>query len=298
MVRRSLWEKLLHILLCVSLTACTAFPDPQSRRAHADELAASKRWAAIPLHAGAFVLTSYGPPRSVVVEELSIYIEGDGLAWIDVTTPSSDPTPIEPLALELALAQPDGVAVYLARPCQFTDADRSACKKKYWTQARYAPEVVQAIDDAISAIKSSYRARALNLIGYSGGGTIATLIAARRTDVRRLVTVAANLDHSAWTKLHGVAALAGSMNAASIQTLPAGLMQWHLVGDRDEIIPIDLAIGYPTLLLGTNKQNLQVQPGFSHTCCWVSAWPRLWTQIESAQPPSASASNANGVHDP
>jgi hypothetical protein len=43
---------------------------------------------------------------------------------------------------------------------------------------------------------------------------VASLVAARRHDVVRLVTVAGNLDHLAWTTLHGVSPLTGSLNPA------------------------------------------------------------------------------------
>jgi len=39
-------------------------------------------------------------------------------AWLAVPRPSQDPTPVDPLALRLALVQPTGNAAYLARPCQ------------------------------------------------------------------------------------------------------------------------------------------------------------------------------------
>lgn len=37
---------------------------------------------------------------------LFVYIEGDGLAYLDARTPSTDPTPADPLALRLAAADP------------------------------------------------------------------------------------------------------------------------------------------------------------------------------------------------
>jgi hypothetical protein len=45
------------------------------------------------------------------------YQSGDGLAWLSSDVPSSDPTPLDPLALRLALAKPARNAAYLARPC-------------------------------------------------------------------------------------------------------------------------------------------------------------------------------------
>ncbi|GAB2181920.1 hypothetical protein DLREEDagrD3_21430 [Denitratisoma sp. agr-D3] len=48
-------------------------------------------------------------------------------------------------------------------------------------------------------------ARRLTLVGYSGGA--AALLAARCSDVVRLVTIAGNLDHRAWTRYHHITTL-------------------------------------------------------------------------------------------
>lgn len=60
-----------------------------------------------------FTLLTYLPPISGAVNTLTIHIEGDGLAWINSSTPSSDPTPTNPLALRLALLD-TAPSVYLA----------------------------------------------------------------------------------------------------------------------------------------------------------------------------------------
>jgi hypothetical protein len=69
-----------------------------------------------------FVLTAYyrlGQPGAA----LSVYIEGDGLAWMSRRRLSRDPTPVDPLALDLAALDPAANVVYLARPCQHTEHD-------------------------------------------------------------------------------------------------------------------------------------------------------------------------------
>jgi pimeloyl-ACP methyl ester carboxylesterase len=54
----------------------------------------------------------------------------------------------------------------------------------------------------------------LTLVGYSGGGTIAVLLAARRSDVAEVITVAANLDVGYWTQRDGLSPLTGSLDPA------------------------------------------------------------------------------------
>ena len=51
--------------------------------------------------------------------KLIIYIEGDGVSWIDRFTISSNPTPNNPTAFKLALIDENDNVIYLARPCQF-----------------------------------------------------------------------------------------------------------------------------------------------------------------------------------
>ena len=95
-----------------------------------------------------------------------------------------DPTPVNPLALQLALRDPSGAAVYLARPCQFVAApDKRECARAYWTEQRFSPAVIAASLEAISQLKQRYGAQRLVLVGYSGGGAVASLVAAQRGDV-------------------------------------------------------------------------------------------------------------------
>jgi hypothetical protein len=48
--------------------------------------------------------------------DLSIYLEGDGLAWVSRTEPSRDPTPDNPIALRLAAIDSAPNVIWIARP--------------------------------------------------------------------------------------------------------------------------------------------------------------------------------------
>ena len=52
--------------------------------------------------------------------DLNIYLEGDGLAWVSRREPSRDPTPDNPIGLRLAAIDPAPNVIWLARPCQYT----------------------------------------------------------------------------------------------------------------------------------------------------------------------------------
>lgn len=262
--------------LCAGLilTACVTIPTPSERRFTAESLASARGWVATTLHADTFDLAAWLPRRIVSDQALTIYIEGDGLAWISSDTPSADPTPVTPVGLELALAQPDGNAAYLARPCQYVTSDN--CERLYWTTERFAPKIIAAENHAVDALKQRFGATRLTLVGYSGGAAVAALLAERRSDVARLVTVAGNLDHRAWTTYHRVTPLTGSLNPADDKDALAKLAQWHFVGAQDKIVPPFLVHEFSASL---PTANVKVLEGYDHTCCWAERWPQLWKEI-------------------
>lgn len=60
-------------------------------------MASARHWQKLRLPAGKLVLTAYTPRQRETSKELTIYIEGDGLAWLTRALPSDDPTPNNPL---------------------------------------------------------------------------------------------------------------------------------------------------------------------------------------------------------
>lgn len=281
--------RILWLLLAATLLpACADIPSPASRLHAATKLADAKGWRMERIDTGNFSLTAWRPRRFVPSERLTIYIEGDGFAWITGSQPSPDPTPIDPLALRLALAQPDGNAAYLARPCQFAEAETRECAQTYWTGERFAPAVIEAAQRAIDVLKNRAGARRLTLVGYSGGGAVAALVAAERKDVDRLVTVAGNLDHRRWTALHRVSPLTGSRNAADVSGALGGIRQWHFVGGEDQVIPPQLAQSFADRFPAANRPRVIVEADYDHRCCWADGWSRLWQKTQFQPAPGAN----------
>lgn len=276
--------KPFFVVLTLLLSACATIPAPGERRAMADALAAQHEWRGTSLPGGPFSLMAYLPAKPIAADTLSVYIEGDGFAWISRSQPSIDPTPRNPLALRLAMAQPVGNAAYLARPCQYVDAEVSGCPSRYWTESRFAPEVVAATNRAIDVLKQRFHARRLTLVGYSGGGAVALLVAARRSDVDRVVTVAGNLDTQAWTTYHRVQPLKGSLNPADTIESLQRISQWHLVGGKDDVVPPGLAEAFARKFPVESKPAILIEPDFDHHCCWVDQWPVLWRDILRNEP--------------
>lgn len=261
-----------RMALLFFLAGCAIVPPPQERKLLADSIADKHGWHSQRFNVGQFELIGYLPTFRQSSDTLAVYIEGDGFAWQSRSTPSGDPTPTRPVALELAVLHKGDNAVYLARPCQYVGVEKTGCSQRYWTYGRFAPEVIEAMDLAIDKLKRELQAESIVLVGYSGGGNVAALVAARRFDVKKLITVAGNLDHKAWADHHRVAALRGSLSAADFADQLRNLPQIHFVGEQDRVMPSALAQSWPEALTGKSKRNLRVILGADHECCWEKTW--------------------------
>jgi hypothetical protein len=260
------------VILALLLTGCIHIPTTAERTQHATSIAEQAGWHQQIISAGSFDLAIFKSSRPIKSDTLIIYIAGDGLAWINRSTPSLDPTPIHPVALDLALHESE-TAVYLARPCQYVmGKHRRNCSLKYWTSHRFAPEVIQAENNAVEHIKQQFGASQIILVGYSGGGAVAALIAARRNDVVHLVTIAGNLDTAAWTHLHRISPLTGSFNPADSWKSLEKIPQTHYVGQQDRIVPPSVVQSYAAYFPQEFRPIIKLVPNFDHHCCWVKSW--------------------------
>jgi hypothetical protein len=201
-------------------------------------------------------------------QSVHLYIDGDGLPWAGAT-PAADPTPRNPLVLELMALDP-APAAYLGRPCYHGQARAPGCGEDLWTGARYSHPVVASMVAAARQLLAAQGGKEIRWFGYSGGGALAMLLAARVEETASVVTIAANLDTELWTRLRGYGPLRGSLNPAMGPELPARVRQRHYVGDKDEIVPPRVVAAGP-IAPGT----LVVVPGYDHQCCWVALWPQI-----------------------
>ncbi|WP_207459652.1 alpha/beta hydrolase [Azospirillum sp. SYSU D00513] len=266
------WRAFAFLGMLALAAGCAA--GPEARRGTAEEIAAGAGLVPRLYPAAPFTLAGWlragGSGRNG--GPLVAYIEGDGYGWVTPERPSRDPTPRNPVALRLAARDPAERVLYLGRPCQYVGASvEPACGNRYWTSHRFAPEVVGALGRALDAAKRDSGAERLILAGYSGGGVLAALLAARRTDVDGLLTVAAPLDHAAWTRRHGITPLAGSLNAADAADALAGLPQLHLAGAEDRVVPPDLVRSFAARI----GAPVRVVAGVDHGGDWAALWPEL-----------------------
>ena len=204
-----------------------------------------------------------------------IYIEGDGLAWLGRGRISPNPTPKQPVALELAAQDTSYNVVYLARPCQntpFNIAGNEACSDSaYWAGKRFSQEVINSYMITLDDIATRAGTKEFYILGYSGGANIAGLLAARRTDITRLVTVAGNIDNDYFTQFHKVSAMPNSLNMADDARRLSHIPQMHLVGGKDKIVPIDIYRSYTAKMGNTSCTRHQLVPNATHNHGWESA---------------------------
>lgn len=273
------WVSVLAVL--PALAGCMAPAGPGARHERAAEIAAGAGLEPRRFEAPPFVLAGYQRGIAGPGPVLNVYIEGDGAAWVGRRRVAADPTPRDPIGLRLAAADPADKVLYLARPCQYATAETAqGCDPRYWSSHRAAEAVVAAMDAAIDQAKALSGVSRLTLVGYSGGGAVAALIAARRDDVARLITVAGTLDYPTWTAHHGVSPMPHSLNPADAGTRLGRVPQTHFVGADDEVVPAQVARAYLARLPDRARARLVVVPDFDHDCCWVKAWPTLLRQAE------------------
>ena len=201
-------------------------------------------------------------------KKLKVYIEGDGVAWLNKYTPSSNPTPANPIALKLMLKDDYKNSIYIARPCQYLKyKEKRNCDKKYWTNKRFSNEVVGNISFVIEHYKKAFNIKEIELVGYSGGATISLLVATKRDDIKHITTVAGNLNPDAWTKHHKVSQLEG-LNPINLTHKLQHIPQYHLIGRNDKIVPFKVFDSYINNFIEKKNISYKLYNDFTHNCCW------------------------------
>lgn len=269
------------------LAGCQSVPGVSERIASARELAQAAGMApvtttsAIPLQGFARLEKSGAP--------LMIYIEGDGHAWLNRRTPSPDPTPVNPVALQLAVTDASENVVYLARPGQYRV---EGIDRRYWLGARFSAEVVDSYLDAIRALARQVSAPELHLAGFSGGGAIAALVTARwhaedPGPPITLRTVGGNLDIAAWAQLRRVTPLAGSLNPADVAAQLAAVPQRHFSGRQDRQVPRAVLDSFLARLPDRGCVEV-IEVDVGHGGPWQEAWSKVPAPPRCGEPGAGS----------
>ncbi len=268
---RSVSSLLLTVLFC---GGCATFLAGNGEYIQLERTAQRQGFQKHYLDVPPFTLTAYYR-SSAPSETLAVYIEGDGAAWPDRRQPPDDPTPRQPLSFYLACLDPAGQVLYLARPGQFERGGKPSADPSYWRGKRYGREVVRAVNEAIDRIKAGAGAKRVSLAGYSGGGAVAVLAAAGRSDVIALRTVAGNLSLETFCRIHKVSPFAGSVDPASVAGEVDKIPQRHFVGGRDTVVTPEVVRAFLGRQGGAPQGRLTVVREAEHARGWQERWREL-----------------------
>lgn len=218
---------------------------------------------------GDFWITTYQKTTNKSLPYV-FYIEGDGRAFNGKYKVSNNPTPKSRLLIELAAMDDRANVVYIARPCQFTpmDLNPKCSTTAYWTSKRLSDDSVESINQVINQVNNG---RPFSLIGYSGGGGIATLVAARNSLVKDIITISGNLDHKKFTQHHNVDPMVYSLNPIDYAKKINHIPQLHLSGGKDTIIPPFIADNY-VQESDSSCVRQRIFPNKTHYKGWKDVW--------------------------
>lgn len=275
----------LSLILAGCLTSSNVMRHETARR-----LASPSWMVERQIPAGQFSLTAYERMHERY-ESANIYIEGEGLYFPrEQRLSDDDPTPLNPVALHLASRDKAENVVYLARPCQYIGGgfnQGARCDASHTIgDKRFSPSVIASYNAALDEIKRRYDIEGYHLVGFSGGGGLAAILAAERDDILSLRTVAGNLDHRVFSNHHERPPLTGSQNPRDAASSLTDLPQYHFIGGQDEVVPPAVLHSYLQALGPSSCVQYQLIQEAEHTEGWVDKWPELLARSVSCLGPS------------
>jgi pimeloyl-ACP methyl ester carboxylesterase len=191
------------------------------------------------------------------------------LGWPDVPERSA--------ALRAALGEgwrdDDVVAAGILRP-GYSDpsGDRSSGDMGRAVADNYTPEAVDAIASAARQLREIYSARAVVLVGHSGGGAIAANILGRHPDLAEgALLVACGCDPEAWrSRMRAQLRIGNEPNPSLLPLSLAGQVRPEVlvrlvVGAEDDVaVPEDSRRYAEALLRHGVDARLTIEPGLGH----------------------------------
>lgn len=239
--------------------------NPKERKELADFIATNAHFTPKLVKGDKFLIYTYQKITDPA-KPYQIYIEGDGYIFY------GDPTPMNPMLIRLAALDNRPNIVYIARPCQYTiKNNQSVCDASYWTSKRMSEDSVQALNEVINKVSNG---QIVDLIGFSGGGGIATLIAARDPKIRSIITIAGNLDHKAFNDYHNSMHMTESLNPIDYATQISQIPQLHLSGSNDKSVPPFIAEEFVKKSNSRCVHN-KIFKGFTHSKGWDLVWKNI-----------------------
>jgi dienelactone hydrolase len=130
------------------------------------------------------------------------------------------------------------------------------------------------MDKAIDELMALTGAKTVALHGYSGGGGVAGILAAWRSDVVFLGTVAGNMDQMRWTSLLGNSPLKNSLDTVGYSAATSSIPQLHVIGGRDKTVPAVVVDSWISRLHDGRVVRVVI-PEADHDYSWERYWPEL-----------------------
>ena len=259
----ALWRAAGLLLLLAILAGCVTAP--------VERLASQARLAGlqpVSLPAADFMLQGF--ERATAGRHARIYIEGDGRPWrAGGRVIADDPSPRNLPALTWMASLP-GPSLYLGRPCYFQTSAQPACNAMLWTYGRYSDQVVAAMAQGLQSwLQRHPQIDSLTLVGHSGGGVLALLLAERVPVVVEVVTLAAPTDVALWAQLHQYTPLFASLNPADIEQWRPQVRRRLFFGEQDRQVPPASFVASAQTIPGA---QVSVVPGIGHDCCGPELW--------------------------
>jgi pimeloyl-ACP methyl ester carboxylesterase len=256
---------LLTVFVFAALQGCAAGPLDD-----ADARAAAAHMQRHDITAGGFRITTYSRIRDTN-KPVTIYIEGDTRGWQPAADPGVSDMPDDTMGLRLAALDPSTNVVFIAHPCQFGIED-PICFDGTWDNAHLADQVYTSINRAVDHIAVVFLHPHLNLVGYSGGGGIAAVLAARRHDVVSLRTIAGNLDPEGNGRAHAADPQDDFVDPMPLAHRLALIPQEHFVGDGDVIVPPFLTENFIKAIGVSYCVKVTHVPAATHLTGWEDYW--------------------------
>ena len=202
-----------------------------------------------------------------------VFIDGDGRPWESRYRVAFDPTPDASLMLHW-FEQSELPSIYLGRPCYF-GLDDDACSAYWYTHGRYGEQVVESM---VQVLDSLVNERPIILVGHSGGGTLAVLMAESLPNVIGVISVAGNLQVQNWAQHHQFSELLGSLDPEVIVPKNRQIPERHFYSEQDQQVRSEWILSYSESRPNAEAVLLDV-PG--HNIGWKGYWNRINQEIRT-----------------
>lgn len=263
----------IFVAFFIILTSCSSV-DIRINKAY--ELAKKNDYQAITEQTKKFPIQTF--VKNHHTHHAIIYFEGDGLV-LTSNGIAFNPTPTDPMALRLAsVDHRPYTKIVINRPCQYVSCE--TCDNKYWTQARYSPEVIDSIIEIIGKMQKKYQFKTFDIFAYSGGAAIAFLIAPHfKQFIKSITTFAGNVDPFAWCKYHDCSPLNQSLNPIDNLEILKTITQKHFCGTSDHNTNIEITEAFQKKL-NSNNIELIIIEGYDHDSNWPNCWETELTKLK------------------